>query len=328
VPIQVSVVVPTFKRPDLLERCLAALEAQDFDPAAYEVIVADDEPSETTRQRVEVRAAQARTAIRYVAVPDTHGPAAARNAGWRQASGEIIAFTDDDTVPDPGWLRSGVAAFVDGVVGAAGQIVVPLADRPTDYQRNEARLEHAQFATANCFYRRAALEAVGGFDERFTSAWREDSDLYFTLLERVGTDGQVARLVHAPEAIVVHPVRPAPWGISLAQQRKSFFNALLYKKHPHLYRKMIQTTPPLHYYLIVSALLTALIAAGIGDYGSVLPALGVWAFLTGCFCINRLRDTAHDARHISEVLLTSLLIPPLSVFWRILGALKFRVFFF
>ena len=61
----------------------------------------------------------------------------------------------------------------------------------------------------------------------------------------------------APQAVVVHPVRPAAWGVSLGQQRKSMFNALLYQKHPQLYRCRIQPGPPWHYYRIAGALLGA-----------------------------------------------------------------------
>jgi glycosyltransferase involved in cell wall biosynthesis len=327
VTIRVSVVVPTYRRPELLSRCLAALTAQDFDPAAYEVIVADDAPSDETRRLVEAWSERVGPVVRYVSLTHAHGPAAARNAGWRAARGDILAFTDDDTIPDPGWLRAGLAAFVDGVVGATGQILMPLPPTPTDYERNEAGLEQAEFATANCFYRRDAIVAVGGFDERFTTAWREDADLFLTLLERAGKNGHRGRLVHAPEAIVVHPCRPAPWGISLVQQRKSLFNALLYKKHPALYRERIQPAPPWGYYGSVGALLAALVAALLGSGRAVLAASVVWLVLTGRFCARRLRGTSNAPRHVAEMAVTSALIPPLCVFWRLVGALKHRVVF-
>src|SRR5437764_6296260 len=194
--LRASVVVPTFRRPASLNRCLAALCAQDFDPGAYEVIVVDDAASDEARGVVTCWAARAAArglALRYVPVTGAHGPAAARNDGWHAARGPIIAFTDDDCLPTPGWLAAGVAAFVDGVAGASGRVIVPLPRRwPTDYERNAAAIEHAEFVTANCFYRRDVLAAVGGFDERFAAPWREDSDLYFTLL------GCSARLVHVP----------------------------------------------------------------------------------------------------------------------------------
>jgi glycosyltransferase involved in cell wall biosynthesis len=320
---RVSVVVPTYRRPALLGRCLAALAAQDFDPAAYEVLVADDAAGEATRRQVEAFAAGARRAVRYVAVTGAHGPAAARNAGWRAARGAAVAFTDDDCVPDPGWLAAGVAGLEadPGLAAVTGRVVVPLPPAPTDYERDAAGLEGAEFVTATCFCRRDVLAAVGGFDERFTAAWREDSDLHFTLLERGG------RLARAPKAVVVHPVRPAPWGVSLRQQRKSLFDALLYKKHPALYRQRIRPGRPGDYYVIVTSLALALAAAPAGYAGAAALAAAVWLAFTGGCGARRLRDTARSPRHVAEVAVTSALIPPLSLFWRLYGAAKFRVFF-
>lgn len=350
--IRVSVVVPTFKRPKLLSRCLTALSQQDFDPTAYEVIIADDAASEETKRQVEnwlsaqipvnvdqgqkyrgVRENSLVTSVptslapspfplfRYIPVTGTHGPAAARNVGWRAACGEIIAFTDDDCIPDRNWLKAGVSAFTDTIAGVRGRVIVPLPDRPTDYELNAAGLERGEFVTANCFYRRDALAAIGGFDERFTAAWREDSDLFFTLLE-CGS-----HFAYAPDAIVVHPIRPAPWGVSLNQQRKAMFNALLYKKHPTLYREKLQPVTPWHYYCIVGAIAAAL-WGGLNEHPLfALTAIGVWIVLTGRFCWQRLHQTSHAPRHIAEMVFTSVVIPPLSIFWRIFGALRFQVFF-
>ena len=324
--LRASVVVPTHERPELLRRCLDALLAQEIDPATYEVIVADDAASPATQRLVECRregTAADGTAcrVRYLPVTGTHGPAAARNAGWRAARGAIIAFTDDDCIPAAGWLRAGLAAFEEDVAGAWGRVIVPIPPLPTDYERNATGLGTSAFVTANCFCRRDVLAAVDGFDERFTAAWREDSDLYFTLLE------QGCRLVHAPEAVVVHPVRPAPWGVSLLQQRKSIFNALLYKKHPDLYWQHIQPAPPWHYYRIVAALLLALGGALRGHRLLACGATGAWLWMTGRFCMGRLRGTSHAPRHVAEMVVTSAAIPPVTIFWRLRGALKFRVWF-
>src|SRR6185312_2066302 len=97
---RVSVVVPTYRRPDLLDRCLTALAAQDFDAWAYEIVVADDAASDATRRQVEGWAAKNPVPAHYLAVTATRGPSGARNAGWRLARGEIVAFTDDDCIPD------------------------------------------------------------------------------------------------------------------------------------------------------------------------------------------------------------------------------------
>jgi GT2 family glycosyltransferase len=317
--ILISVVVPTYRRHDLLHRCLMALDGQNFDPSQYEVIVCDDAAQESTRQLVADLAAQATCSIRYQPVMGRHGPAAARNVGWRAAKGGIIAFTDDDCLPQAGWLAGGLAALESGADAVWGALEMPLPPVPTDYQRDAAGLANAIFVTANCFCRRQALQAVGGFDERFTAAWREDSDLFFSLIEH----GFCVR--HATDAVVTHPVRAAGWGISLRQQRKTIFNALLYKKHPRLYREQIPAMPR-DYYASVGSLALAL-GVGLSGHGAWmwLPA-ALWLGLTMQFCYRRLRHTSRAPAHIAEMLVTSALIPPLSLFWHLVGAWRFRAF--
>ncbi len=319
----VSVVVPTRGRPALLQRCLDALIEQEFDPSAYEVLVVVDGPDQTTRQVVREAALRSRTGIYSVWQRGAKGPAAARNRGWRLASGQIVAFTDDDCIPDPQWLRAGVEAFLmEGVVGASGRIRTPLPSAPTDYERTAAGREETPFVTANAFYRREALDACGGFDERFTSPWREDTDLFFSTLERGGV------FVRVPQAIVMHPIRPARWGISVPQQRNNFFDALLFKKHPALYGIIVTRTPPWRYYAITLAGLVGVWMALQDHPLSAIIAGGLWAWGTLVFCAGRLKGTAHTPSHITEMLVTSVLIPPAALMWRLAGALRFRAKFF
>ena len=316
---RLSVVVPTFRRPDLLARCLDALVNQTLD--SYEIIVADDAALDSTREQVE--GPKARVPVRYVAVTGNHGPAAARNTGWRAARGEVIAFTDDDTIPDPVWAAAGIGTFDrnPALAAATGRTEVPLPPRPTDYERNESGLATAEFITANCFVRRAVLEEIGGFDERFRIAWREDSDLHFALLERG------SKIMKVPEAVVVHPVRPAPWGVSLRMQRKAQYEALLAKKHPELYRRKIGVHRPWDYYAIVAAIIAAIVGLIVGSVPVVVAAEAVWVALTSRFIHRRLRGNSLRPAHVAEMIVTSALIPPLSVFWRLSGAVRFRTVF-
>jgi GT2 family glycosyltransferase len=360
--ILVSVVVPTYRRPHLLDRCLQALLSQAFAPDAYEIIVVDDAADESTRRvisewqqhlqnsyaflipplikRIPVTGPTsleaAATEVLYEVYPGAanyphirylpnegglHGPAAARNRGWRAARGGIIAFTDDDTIPDPHWLASGVSSFAGGVAGVSGRVIVPLPERPTDNEINTTGLDTSHFVTANCFYRRSVLETVGGFDEGFAIAWREDSDLYFTLREHEYP------LAWSSSAVVVHPVRPEPWGSSLRAQRKSFYNALLYKKHPELYRRYIQQSPPWNYYAMVGFIAVALMGAAAGSIPTVMIGLAGWLGLVVGFIRRRLENTSHAPSHVAEMVVTSLLIPFLSIYWRIRGAIRWKVFF-
>ncbi|HEX5166995.1 MAG TPA: glycosyltransferase [Thermomicrobiales bacterium] len=322
--LRVSVVVPTFNRPDLLDRCLNALVNQEMEPWSFEIVVADDAASEATCHRVEHWAGAAcerGTFVCYVRTCGRRGPAAARNTGWRAARGEIIAFTDDDCVPLPGWLAAGLSAFTGTVAAVDGRVVMPLPAEPTDYEKNAAGLEQAEFVTANCFYRRDVLDAVGGFDEQFRAAWREDSDLFFRVLDLKQPVG------HAPDAIVIHPIRPGRWGVSIGQQQKTIYNALLYRKHPERYRERIQAAPPWRYYRIVGALATAFGAGLLGRRRTSLVAAGVWAVMTGRFCVERIAETSRRPAHVAEMIVTSAIIPPLAVYWRIRGAIRYRVLF-
>jgi GT2 family glycosyltransferase len=300
------------------------------------VIVVDNAGSESTRVLVEGLGAVAgskdaarggnpgpgqRSSLYYLRACDKPGPAAARNAGWRFAHGGIIAFTDDDCVPQMEWITEGEKAIEAGYDVVNGRVIVPRPVRPTDYEKNTSRLETAEFLTANCFVRFSALEAVGGFDERFQTAWREDSDLQFKLME------QGRKIGREPSAVVVHPVRKAPWGVSLREQRKSMYNALLFRKHPLLYRQRIQRVPPWRPYATVLSALVLLGAALTGESTAALVSGLLWVVLTALFAAERLRGATHRPSHVAEMILTSILIPPLSVFWRLYGAVKYRVWF-
>jgi glycosyltransferase involved in cell wall biosynthesis len=254
-------------------------------------------------------------------VRDSRGPAAARNAGWRFARGRVIAFTDDDCIPEPEWLAAGTRAMREGASGVSGRVVMPLPEDPTDYELNAAGLASAKFVTANSFYLRSALEAAGGFDERFAIAWREDSDLWLTFMER----GEP--LVSAEDAVVVHPLRPAPWGVSLRQQRKSEYNALLYKKHPEFYRQFVQPGPPHDYYAIVGSIVGCLLGIGLRRPAVTVASFVIWARLTAAFMARRLHGTSRRPAHIAEMAVTSALLPPLAVYWRLRGAFVHRVRF-
>jgi GT2 family glycosyltransferase len=322
--LMVSVVVPTCGRPQLLNRCVASLVLQNFNAHRFEIIIVDDRPSEDTRQVVARWAEHTEGSgpkVTYMPSFGPHGPAAARNLGWRVARGGIIAFTDDDTIAGSEWLENGLRAFNDHVHAVWGRIVMPLSGKPTDYELDAKGLETAVFVTANCFCRRRVLEQIGGFDERFRYAWREDSDLYFRLLD------YPANIVHASKAVVTHPIRPAGWGVSLSQLKKIQFDALLYKKHPARYREKIRATPRWDYYFTVAALFISIIALLAASFMTAAIAGAAWLVTTTRFCAQRLKNTSRSPRHVAEMIFTSMLIPPLAVYWRAVGAFKFRVGF-
>lgn len=328
--IEVSVVVSTCGRLDLLDRSLDALTRQDLAAGTYEVIVVDDGPDRNTLQLV--AGWRARTLDRgprlvYVANEGAHGPAAARNRGWRVARAPIIAFTDDDTVPAADWLRHGLAGFSPDTDVLCGRIETPLPTMPSKDQDALDALDAPdtpdtpEFVAANCFCRRAVLDALDGFDERFHVGWRADSDLHFRLLK------MAANIARSPHALVLHPLRPVRWGASLFQLHKLSFDALLYKKHPELYRQKIRRLPCWEDYAIVAALVAAALGLAQGNEVLAVTGAGAWLVLTAMLCIRRLHGTPWTVSHVADMLLTSALMPPVAIFWRMLGAIKYRVRF-
>jgi glycosyltransferase involved in cell wall biosynthesis len=317
--VQLSVVIPTYKRPKLLLRCLQALLAQQLDPAAYEIIIVSDGPDPATERELTAFYRGKLSRLQHLSLPEKKGPAAARNYGWLAAKGELIVFTDDDCIPDGDFLAAYHQAYLTDKESAfTGKTHVPVSSVPTDYERNISGLETADFITANCACPKKLLLAVGGFDEEFTSAWREDSELEFKFIN-AGVP-----IVKISQALVVHPVRQAAWGISLKEQRKTMYNTLLYKKHPALYRRKIQTAPPLHYYAI--AVCFILMLTGLAFHSPSLTIIGLvgWLGLSLSFAYRRLRQTNRTPAHILEMTITSLFIPFLSLYWQYYGAIKYR----
>jgi glycosyltransferase involved in cell wall biosynthesis len=309
---------------NVAEAVREAADAARATAADYEIVVVDDGSPRATRERLlaefSARRRKGRAAtLRFLWLPVNRGPAAARNYGILAARGTVIAFTDDDTVPHPDWLAAGLAVIRHGADAVAGTVEVPLPAVPTDYERDAAGLAHATFVTANCFVRRSLLETIGGFDERFRCAWREDTDLCF----RLRAAGAIVRKSHA--ARVVHPVRPARWGVSVAQQRKVMFDALLYKKFPRGYRRYIRPHPPWDYYAAVVAGICGVVNAVAGEPLLAATCFALWLALGIAFALRRLSHTSHAPRHVAEMIVTSLAIPWVSLYWRARGAWHFRV---
>lgn len=193
-PGRVAVIVPTTGRSRRLGRCLASL--RDLPGVDYEVIVVDNRPGHgDTKAVVDEASTMTSHGLSYVAEPKP-GSAAARNRGLLQTDAEILAFTDDDVVADPGWLRWLVEPFTSEGVGATTGLVMPLeldtpaqklfelysgfslglARRSYDLATNRAddRLLYpfwgGMFGSgASMAFRRAGLVAGGGFDAALTT---------------------------------------------------------------------------------------------------------------------------------------------------------------
>lgn len=319
----ISVVIPTYNRPVLLLKCLEALTRQSYPVNRFEIIVVSDGPDETTSQAVAAFSQQQAVPIHMLALPAKRGPAAARNMGWKHSQAELIAFTDDDCLPEPQWLRAFSDVYrITGKrnIAMTGQTLVPRTNPPTDYEQTIADLEKAEFITANCATTRRALEMINGLDEAFTMAWREDSDLQFQCIKHG------IRIYPVRQACVTHPVRKASWGRCLHEEKKGMFDALLLKKHPELCREKLHFRPPELYYAMILFFLAGIAGTITHNIPLLYFSLTTWLMLVLYFTWKRLQHTAHTPKHITEMLFTSAWIPFLSVYWHGYGSIRFRSF--
>jgi glycosyltransferase involved in cell wall biosynthesis len=201
----VSVVVSTRNRPARLTRLLASLREQELAADAFEVIVVDDGSDGATAAVLAEESVRPGLRLRSIRHEQPLGPARGRNTGWRLARAPLVAFTDDDCAPAPGWLATGLRAH-----GIAPGAVVQGATRPDPEElSNEGALSRTvlveslgpQYEACNIFYPRELLEELGGFDERFGPLpTAEDTDLAWRAIERG------APTVFASDALVFHAV--------------------------------------------------------------------------------------------------------------------------
>ena len=226
----VTVVVPVHDGEATIRTCIEALLVQDWPRDALELIVVDNRSTDATRAVV------ASYPVRLVEERRVQSSYAARNRGVAASHGELLAFTDADCVPDPGWVRALAAAFEDHHVGlAAGSIEAWRADRLVErYQavralRAERTVRHPvlPFAqTANAACPRVVFDAVGGFDA--ACAFGGDLDFCWRVQHSTGL-----RLVYEPGAVVRHRHRTTWRGLFALYQKNALANCLLAERWAH-----------------------------------------------------------------------------------------------
>lgn len=240
---------------------------------------------------------------------DGRGPAAARNAGWRAASAPWVAFLDDDVLPSPGWseaLAADLAAIGPDVAASQGRVRVPLPHgrRPTDWERNVAALETACWITADLAVRRTALERVGGFDERFPRAYREDADLALRLRAAGG------RLTRG-ERQVSHPVGPAGRWVSVAKQAGNADDVLMRALHGRDWRRRAGAPAGrLRAHAATAALAaTALLATAVRRPRTATAVGGAWVVASADLAWRRIAPGPRTPAEITTMAITSAVLP-------------------
>lgn len=201
----VSVVIPVYNDRERLELCLAALERQTYRRDRYEVIVVDNGSTQPLEDLLD------RFRIRLEREPKV-GSYAARNRGIAVAGGDVLAFLDSDCVPRSDWIERAVAAVERnpscGMIAGGVDLLVRDFNRPNAVElyeqrtrfRQQENLERRRYApTANLITRRAVIDDIGAFDDRF----RSSGD--FEWGRRVFAAGY--QQVYADDVRVTHPAR-------------------------------------------------------------------------------------------------------------------------
>lgn len=244
-PPEVSVVVPTFNRMDVLPEVLDALDAQGGAPP-FEVIVVDDGSTDATPEFLARRAAATAGAPFRHLRQENRGPAAARNAGVEAATASWVAFLGDDTVPAPGWLAAHRDAHrrsgddpLHAVIGYTGwhprmrlnpflryineyglQFGYALIDDPEDVPFNF-------FYTSNLSLSRELLLAEP-FDLRFPYPAWEDIEVAYRMKKKG------LRLTYERRATVAHDHPTDLARFAARQEKAGFCGVVFYRLHPEL----------------------------------------------------------------------------------------------
>jgi glycosyltransferase involved in cell wall biosynthesis len=239
--VEISVVIPTHNRLDVLSRVVRALETQREAPT-YELIVVDDGSSDGTVGWLEKASFPFPV---HTASQVNRGPAAARNRGIDLATGRLVAFLGDDTIPEAGWMAAHARAHRQrrGPYAVVGYTGWHPRIRPSPFLRwiNEQGLQFGYglikdgenlpfnfFYCSNVSLPRELLQAER-FDERFPYAAWEDIELGYRLTRR-----QRMRLAYCPEAITAHDHMTTLRGFMSRQERAGYSAVLFASLHPEL----------------------------------------------------------------------------------------------
>jgi glycosyltransferase involved in cell wall biosynthesis len=229
------VIIPTYNRLGLLKKTLQCLDQQTYPSNQYEVIVVDDGSEDGTESYLRRAAAQGK--LRYIR-QENRGPAAARNRGVQAAQGEVVAFTDDDCLPDANWLTylsESYTSCSDSPPVAVGGRVENFSNghwlRDFRALQNKhhlsSRTDNPEYLdTANASFHKSVFLELGGFDESFPFPSGEDVDFGFRLIE-AGYDFLIK-----PEAIVQHIGRVSLFDIIKQSFNRGRGNAYLKAKYP------------------------------------------------------------------------------------------------
>ncbi len=228
--LRVSIVIPVYNRASLIGPVIEALLDQTYKP--FEIIIVDDGSTDNTERIV------SSYQVKYI-YQENRGPAAARNRGFRESGGDIIAFIDSDCIAKKDWLENLIKGFDFAEVGAVAgsydianpeSLLSRLIHEEIKWRHSGFKRYIRAFGSYNVAIRREVFEKVGGFDETYRTASGEDNDLSYRILKA----GYKIRFM--PDALVAHYHTENLFKYLKEQYRHAFWRMKLYKEHPDMIR--------------------------------------------------------------------------------------------
>lgn len=227
--IDVTIVIPTYNRANLLIKTLNSLFEQTYLAERYEIIVCDDNSKDNTEEVVQNIIKKTKHNLKYIKVKsDMKGPAKVRNSGIRNSSGTIIGFTDDDCVVSKKWIETAVKFFEEhnDICGVSGIVITEGNCKNNKFKiPQKMNILHGDrsYVAANIFYKKQVLLDVGCFDEEMR--YLEDIELGWRVEE-------IGKIMFSPELLVKHHLFCLSIPDYLRKQRFVEYWVLMHSKHP------------------------------------------------------------------------------------------------
>ena len=192
---RVTIVIPTLNRPDPLKRCLSQLVPYVSAHPECSIIVSDNGNAFETRERL----AEYLGIVHIVQGPRT-SPAANRNCGAAQSTGNLLIFLDDDCIPDPNLIAAYQKAALENPEIGVFEGRITAEGTETGFADTAPSNETGGYLwSCNFAIRRELFTSIGGFDERYPFPGMEDVDFHFRVANK-------SRIRFLPQARVFHAV--------------------------------------------------------------------------------------------------------------------------
>ncbi len=226
-PPLISVAISTYQRAEMLPRLFDALAGQTLPKKNFEVVIVDNGSSDDSAEVIQKLGEASGLRIHALRVDINRGPTPARNLAWQEALAPVVAFTDDDCAPAPGWLEHGLGRMSEKDTVLVGCTLPDPDFKIGPFSRTIRVTDVNWLPTCNVFYLRSDLESVGGFDERYSKPGGEDTDLAMRVRDACDRE---FRFDHS--ALVYHDVRPSRFMDAAKETQRWVDNARLFRSHP------------------------------------------------------------------------------------------------